>query len=161
MQQVDDFVVTTSSERTANILFDYVDDELLFPLKQIELIHMFNVMDIEQTRDYIKMSCNTYIERVCAKHLATRMKVSDMPDRPMPLPTKDQFLKHFLSCKGDPCPTIQSKLEKDFKYRSAIGEIIYAMSTCRPDLSYAAIRASQCSICPHEIHYNMYVTRDD
>ena len=171
MRQVDDFAVAATTERTANILFDFVDDELTFPLKRMGLIHMFNGMDISQTRDYIKISCPTYIERVCAKHLATWMRVSEMPDRPTPLPTKRDFLKHFLSVKGDPDPKQQLQLatKMEFKYRSAIGEIIYAMSTCRPDLSYAAIRASQHSICPHEHHYNgvkhmmkyMYLTRDD
>ena len=69
MQQVDNFVVATSSERTGNILFDYMDDELMVPLKRMGLIHILNGMCIKQTRDYINMPCNTYIERVCATHL--------------------------------------------------------------------------------------------
>ena len=41
-----------------------------------------------------------------------------------------------------------------FGYRSAIGHLIYAMVTCRPDLSYGVVRGSQANACPAEIHYN-------
>mmetsp|Transcript_3929 Transcript_3929/g.6968 ORF Transcript_3929/g.6968 Transcript_3929/m.6968 type:complete len:108 (+) Transcript_3929:942-1265(+) len=62
MRQVDDFALAASSKRTANIMFDYVDDELTFPLKRMGIIHMFNGMDIDQTRDYVNILCPTYIE---------------------------------------------------------------------------------------------------
>ena len=39
----------------------------------------------------------------------------------------------------------QAKLEKDlgFTYRQGIGEILYALVTCRPDVSFATIKLSQ------------------
>jgi len=54
-------------------------------------------------------------------------------------------------------------------YRRAIGELIYALLMCRPDLSYTVIRSAQNSAAPHEIHYHgvrhilkyLYLTRDD
>ena len=73
MRQVDDFAVAATSERTANILFDFVDDELTFPLKRMGLIHMFNGMDIEQTRDYIKISCPTYLYRTGVRETPSNM----------------------------------------------------------------------------------------
>ena len=56
-----------------------------------------------------------------------------------------------------------------FGYRNGIGELIYVMITCRPDLSYAVVRCSQYSSKPHEIHYHavrhmlkyLYQTRTD
>jgi hypothetical protein len=41
-----------------------------------------------------------------------------------------------------------------FSYRKAIGELIWAMVTCRPDLSFAVIKLSQFSNNPGRIHYN-------
>ena len=41
-----------------------------------------------------------------------------------------------------------------FGYRNGIGEIIWAMISARPDMSYACIRSSQYSACPAEIHYH-------
>ena len=54
-------------------------------------------------------------------------------------------------------------------YCSGIGELLWAVSTCRPDLCYASVRSSQHSVCPAREHYHglrhslkyMYVTRDD
>ena len=56
-----------------------------------------------------------------------------------------------------------------FGYRSAIGELIYALVTCRPNLSYAVVWGAQNSARPHDIHFNgvkhilkyLYLTCDD
>ncbi len=61
-RQIDDFELAVPSERTANIIFDMIDDELTFPLKQMDLVSLFNGIDIHQTRDYIKISVQKYIE---------------------------------------------------------------------------------------------------
>ena len=45
-RQVDDFAVAAPSERVANILFDMIDDEITFPMKQMGLISLFNGLDI-------------------------------------------------------------------------------------------------------------------
>ena len=52
---------------------------------------------------------------------------------------------------------------------NGIGELIYAMVKCRPDLSYLVVRCLQYSSKPHEIHYHavrhmlkyLYQTRTD
>ena len=47
--------------------------------------------------------------------------------------------------------TLESQLK--FTYHQAVGGIIYAMITCRPDISFAIIKLSQYSMCPAHIHY--------
>ncbi|KAL7545720.1 hypothetical protein ACHAWF_009070 [Thalassiosira exigua] len=135
------------------------------------LIDMFNGLDIAQAKHDIKLSCHTYIERISAEHLATWMLVKDMPDRPTPLPTKDTFMRDFLSTQGNKDEDEQAKLAKEmgFGYRKGIGQLIYPYMTCRPDLSYAVVRTSQYSTCPAAIHYHgvrhalkyLYCTRGD
>ena len=44
--------------------------------------------------------------------------------------------------------------EKGFSYRQAIGELIYAMVTTRPDISFPIIKLSQFSNNPQAIHYD-------
>ncbi len=39
-------------------------------------------------------------------------------------------------------------------YRSGIGELIWAMTTCPPDLAFASIKLSQSNLCPHELHFH-------
>ena len=48
-QHVDDFELAVPSERTANIIFDMIDDRLTFSLKRMGLVNLFNGLDVLQT----------------------------------------------------------------------------------------------------------------
>ena len=41
----------------------------------------------------------------------------------------------------------------NFKYRVGIGESIYALITCCPDIIFHLVKLSQYSVQPAEIHY--------
>ncbi len=94
-----------------------------------------------------------------------------MSNKPTPLPQTESFIKSFLSADGDPSPSVQEKLSKSMgiQYRNGVGELIYALVTCRPDISYAVVKCAQSTVAPHEIHYHavkhilkyLYVTRAD
>ena len=43
--------------------------------------------------------------------------------------------------------------EYGFGYRQAIGELIYALTTCRPDISYPILKLSQYSTKPLKVHF--------
>jgi hypothetical protein len=40
------------------------------------------------------------------------------------------------------------------KYRGGVGELIWAMTTCRPDLAFASIKLSQSNTAQAEIHFH-------
>eukprot|EP00956_Cyclotella_meneghiniana_P004202 scaffold5163_cov49-Cyclotella_meneghiniana.AAC.3 len=173
-RQVDDFALATDKEETAHKFFDMIDDELTMPMKRMGLIQLFNGIDIQQSRHYIKLSCQTYIEKFCEKHLQEWMndaQLRDMSNRPLPIPTHESFTKNFHNIPGDPNEKAQELLKKEFKfgYRSGIGELIYAMVTCRPDISTAVVQCAQHSVCPSKYHYHavrhaikyLYITRKD
>ena len=171
LRQVDDFAVAAASEAATSRVFDYIDEHLTIPLKRLGLITLFNGLDITQTRHYVKISCKTYIERICEKYLNGWMHKHYMSSRPTPLPQAESFLKSFLSATGDSSPSVQDKLANDMglKYRNGLGELIYALVTSRPEISYAVVKCAQATVSPHEIHYHalkhllkyLYVTRDD
>jgi hypothetical protein len=157
MWQVDDFAISAPSQRIANHLLDLIDDKLLIPMKQQGLVTLYNGLDILQTRDYIKMSCETYINRISNIHLAHDwMKAYLILDRPTPLPTTVQFLKTLQTDKGDPDEKSQQTLAKKmgFSYQSGIGELVYAMVCCRPDLSFATVKLSQNNTCLGIVHFD-------
>ncbi len=167
--QVGDFTIACSDVSTANKLLDMLDN---FPLKRMGLLDLYNGLDVIQTRNYIKINCSTYIELISEKHFSSRMRSFAVPTRqPTPLPGRNSFIKTFLSATGDPDPKQQEILAKTMGsgYHSGIGELIYALITCRPDISYAVVRCTQNSVCPAEIHYHavkhilkyLYLTRND
>jgi hypothetical protein len=49
-----------------------------------------------------------------------------------------------------------ASLEKQFKlkYRKAIGELIWPMTTCRPDIAHPVVKLAQASARPAEVHFN-------
>jgi hypothetical protein len=157
LRQVDDFAIACEHKSTNNILLDILDNELTIPLKQMGLLDMYNGLGVIQTKDFIKITCTMYIEHTFAKHLTSWMKNFGVPTgRPTPLPGQESFMRSFLTATGDPDPKEQDKLSKamGFGYCLGIGELIYALVTCRPDHLYAVVRCAQSSICPAEFHYH-------
>ena len=171
-RQVDDFAVAAPDSRTAAILLDMIDDCLSIPMKRQGLLDMYNGIDVCQTRYYVKISCETYIGKICEKYLNTWMQnFTSTDDRPTPLPTDPTWTKKFNAATGDPDPLAQAKLAKTMglSYRGGVGELIWAMTTCRPDIAYTSVKLSQANCCQHEHHYHgvkhalkyLYSTKDD
>jgi hypothetical protein len=152
---VDDFAVGAPDAATCDRVFDLMDVHLKIPLKRLGLITMYNGVNIEQTKHYIKISCESYIEKISAKHLESWMRIFAMPTiGPTPLPTTAGFMKSFLAAEGDPNGQKELESRMRLSYRSGVGELIYALVTCRPDISHAVVRCAQNCICPHEVHYH-------
>ena len=128
----------------ANHLHDLIDEELSISLKHQAMVML-------QTHDYIKVSCQTYVETIDKKHQATWMNdIHITVNRPTPLPTVPTFHKSLHQAVGDPDQKAHEALKRNmgFGYRNRLGELIYAMVTCRPDLSYAIVMCAQASTCP-------------
>ena len=87
LRQVDDFAIATSDPKMADILLDMLDERLSILIKRQGYLDMFNGLDVTQTRDYIKISSKSFIDKCCDKHLATWMSSYLMAAaRPTPLP---------------------------------------------------------------------------
>ena len=76
-------------------------------------------------------------------------------ERPLPIPTHESFLKTFHQAVGDKDPKTIATLQQQYKfgYRNGVGELIYAMVTCRPDISTVTVKCAQHSANPAEIHF--------
>jgi hypothetical protein len=65
-------------------------------------------------------------------------------------------MKALQSEEGNPDEKVQQALAKKmgFSYCSGIGQLVYAMICCRPDLSFATVKLSQHNTCPGKVHYD-------
>jgi hypothetical protein len=141
--QVDDFAIATSNPKTADIFLDMLDEWLSIPIKRQGYLDMFNGINGTQTRDYIKISCKLFIDKCCDKHLATWMSSYLMAAaRPTPLPSDPSWFKKFNAATSDPDPKRQADLAKrmNLSYHSGVGKLIWAMTTCHPDLACASVK---------------------
>ena len=68
MRQVDDFAVATEDAEAAHWIFDKIDEALSMPIRRMGLISLFNGVDILQSRYFVKMSVQTYIEKMADKY---------------------------------------------------------------------------------------------
>ncbi len=72
-------------------------------------------------KNYIKVSCKTYIDRISHTHIQQGwLKNYLKPDRPTPLPTTAQFLKDIQTTKRDPNQTAQKTLKKKWALAIAV-----------------------------------------
>jgi hypothetical protein len=157
LQQVDDFAIAAPDAKTSDLVMDLIDNKLTIPIKCQGYLDMYNGVDVYQTRDYIKINIKTFVNKAFVKHISTWMKTSHpTPNHSTPLPSNDKWLKLFNNTTGDPDPKRQASLAKEHQlsYRSGVGELIWAMTTCRPDLAYTAVKLSQSNTAPDTIHYN-------
>jgi hypothetical protein len=169
---VDNFAIAAPDEKTADILLDLLDDQLSISLKRQGLLDMFNGVDVVQARDYIKIDCHMYIDTYCAKYLDSWLgKVPLSESQPTPLPTDPTWIKKFNAAVGSPDPNDQKQLasKMHIKYKAGVGKLIWAMTTCRPDIAFTSVKLSQSNSAPAKHHYHglrhliryVYITRHD
>jgi hypothetical protein len=146
---VDDFAVSCENNYIATKVIKQINDKMTIDVKDLGRITRFNGVDVEQTKDYIKLYNATYIDKMLARHEWLHRETTEQPKHPIPM-IADSHYQQKLETTEIPTESEISALENEFGfgYRQAVGEIIYALVTCRPDISYPIIKLSQYSTRP-------------
>ena len=154
LRQVDDFAVAAVNEQTAIDLIQEIDKYMTIDIKDLGRLNRYNGVDILQTKYYIKVSNATYINKLLEEH-DWLLNDDDISNIPLPIKNETTFNHRLESAIPPSDKTSQRKLQADmgFNYRQAIGELIFLMVTCRPDISFPLIKLSQYSTNPAEEHY--------
>jgi dUTP pyrophosphatase len=158
LRQVDDFAVASASEATAIEVIKEIDRYMSIEIKDLGQLERYNGVDIQQSKHYIKLNNPTYLRKIINEH---KWMIEDKEIANVPIPMSDD--KSYIA-QLEQAPLPQTELEKrdlqvrmNFNYRQAIGELIFAMVTCRPDISFPLIKLSQYSANPAEIHYKAVI----
>ena len=114
---------------------------------------MFNGLNVNQGNRCIKLSCETYLTKILEGHGWLCPTHSSLLATPMNHDKK--YMKKLEDAKGPPDDTARAILEKEmkFSYRQAIGELLFAAITYRPDILYAIIKLSQYNNKPARVYY--------
>ena len=139
MKQVDNFAVPCQDRETAQA--------------ELSLLTQFNGVNITQTRHYIKMSNAFYLKKIFQNH--AWLEKDEFPPATFPIPIKAdaQYARDLET--ADPFMDQECHVYKNqigFTYQEGIGEVIYTLVTCQPDISFAAIIASQFLSAPAKKH---------
>jgi hypothetical protein len=95
-----------------------------------------------------------------------------MPEnQPTPLPTDASWIKKFNTAVGPTNLKIQQQLgtKMQIKYKGGIGELIWAMTTCRHNITFTSTKLSQSNSALAKHHYHslkhaicyLYITLND
>ena len=158
-RQVDDFAAgaanKTTTEKFFTILRSHVESEYhALGVETNEGIYeRYNGIDIIQTRDYVKVGCETYIDRVLQSH---GWDVPTKKDSDKPVPLNPNIVNDLMLLEGPPEKSVEAKqLAKDngFSYRNVLGELIYAYVIARLDIGFAVCFLARFSERPHQEHF--------
>jgi hypothetical protein len=100
----------------------------------------YNGVDIHQTRDYIKLSCETYLDRVLQMHGWEQpgARESDRHDSVLMSPDAATALMQVAAGPAEGTSE-HRELETSvgFGYRQVLGKLVYAYVVCRLDIGFA------------------------
>ena len=160
LRQVDDIAVAARTSELASQTIKDIGSYMTVPIKDEGLIKLFNGVNVTQTKDYVKVHVSSYLERVFERHQSW---MKNYPECNEPLPMKpDKELARALEHEEAPLDKdgevdqkaiMALETEFGFKYRSATGELIFAMVTARPDISYATVKLCQYNTKPTRVHF--------
>ena len=124
IRQVDDFAVAASDHELCKSEIAKIGKELFVPLDNLGLIKKFNGVDILQTRDYVKVSCESY-SKIIETH-----GWGDLPaaNKPVSMQSDSKYMAMLETTERPTTDTEKKELEKQmgFSYWSIIGELVFA-----------------------------------
>ena len=135
-----------------------IDKEMTIEIKDLGIITRFNELDVNQTKTFTKISNATYIQKTINEH-PTMFNDYQPSNHPLPANDNKAFIRTMETATPPTSPDEQLKLQvsMQFNYRQAIGELIFAMVTCRPDISFPLIKLSQYAQNPAREHYEAVI----
>ena len=154
LHQVDNFAIACEDVELANSVISDINNSMSIEIKHLGKVTRYNGVDVEQQQEYIKLHNATYIDKLIAQHEWLQRDSKSMHSYPLPMDATPKYLHDLETAEpltNEEKHVIEAELQ--FTYRQAVGEIIYAMITCRPDISFAIIKLSQYSTKPAAIHY--------
>ena len=139
-------------------------------VKDLEILNRYNGVNITQTCDSIKLSCEVYINKVAEGH--PWLQHITPPHRfPVPMNAEPKFSRQMEEAVPPLTRRDQTALQNKMgvHYRQIVGELLCAMVTCHLDVSFRVVKLSQYSVNPARVHYEaaqtllayLYATKTD
>jgi len=155
LRQVDDFAVSASSKTICDSVISAINSKMTIDIKSLGTVNRFNGVDIDQTQEYIKVSTGTYIKKILTSKGWLDAAIPDnstIKYTPMHSDnTYNKLIDESIPIPDKELPAVEK--EMGFTYKQGIGELIYALVTCRPDISFPLIKLSQHSTKPSRLHF--------
>jgi hypothetical protein len=149
LRQVDDFAISCPNAAVYGQVCDALDAQLSVPMVRHGLITHFNGLDVHQYKTCTIITVESYLGAVLKSHGWESLEPALLPMDP------DNKYVRLLDAAEPLSLDARLDMERDrFRYRGAIGELIWPMVTARPDIAFPAIKLSQFSVAPAALHFD-------
>ena len=157
-RQVDDLAIGCADPDAIRDLVATICREDKIDLRDEGILESFNGVDVEQTDRYVKISCESYIDKLLAHYGWTAAGTRDTdskPIEPIASSTLQQMFVEYAAAPLNGSPeSVSIETEAGFSYRSVLGALIYAYVVARPDIGYAVTTLARFSDHPTKVHYD-------
>jgi hypothetical protein len=157
-RQVDDLAIGCSNAASIRKLITIICDEDKIDLRDEGILESFNGVDVKQTRAYIQITCESYIDKFLEHYgwsAAAFRESGEKPIEPLALSTIPQlFLDYETNTHADVATLHEHELNAGFSYRSVLGAIIYVYVVARIDIGFAVTLLARFSTHPAKIHFD-------
>ncbi len=158
-RQVDDFASASKTKEGAELFITvvrkHVEAEYAGMGLETEqgLYQRFNGIDVFQTKQCVKIGCESYIDRVLETHGWNAPTHSDPHNL---VPISPSIVDGLMKVEGPEEKSDEAKAlvrKHGFSYRNLLGELIYAYVICRIDIGFAICFLSRFATKPHNDHF--------
>jgi hypothetical protein len=157
-RQVDDLAIGCSNAASIRKLVAIICDEDKIDLRDEGILDSFNGVDVKQTRSYIQITCESYIDKFLEHYgwsAAACRESGEKPIEPLALSTIPQlFLDYDANTNADATTLNGHEIVAGFPYRSMLGAIIYVYVVARIDIGFAVTLLARFSDHPVKIHFD-------
>ena len=142
-RQVDDLAISAPTIDIGQRLIAAIGSHVT--LAGNSLLIKFNGIQVEQSREYIRLHCTDYIDRLVERYGWSTPSTPDSSHFTAKEPMNATVYKQLDSDTGPPEHSpegLQLAQSTGFSYRALLGTLIYAYVICRLDIGYALTKLS-------------------
>jgi len=151
--QVDNFAIASDMIVVADYIISVIDKNVSTSNKGLG--KKYNDLDILQTCDYIKIHCESYINKILLSHGWTNPGPKE-PNRHNMVPLSPDAVERLQRLVGPLEGTkehTEIEAKPNFSYRGLLGELLYAFIIIHIKIGNAIQFLSKFSMNPHMDHY--------
>ena len=159
--QVDDLAIGCANAEAIRDHITVICKDDGIDLRNEGILASFNGVDVAQTDRYIKVSCESYIDKLLVHYGWSSSGSRDTDEKPieaLAASTTQQMFDNYATATTAPrdgtAPYRDLETAAGFSYRSVLGALIYAYAVARPDIGYAVTTLARFSDHPAQIHYD-------
>jgi hypothetical protein len=114
LRQVDDFLVANKDSKESDRIGELIQARMTNPLNQLGTIRKFNGVNVEQTRYYNHVHCQTYIKKIVYHHGCDKLKIRSPPTT---MKSDSKYQVDFQTSQGPESLKEQKELERRMGFR--------------------------------------------